>query len=114
MSNLNITEIKAFVPSKDFEKSKNLLQDFCAESQAENFNMHILVEDVESWRRHIDKSGVVEKYGVEVSPIELQPWAMKDFSVADWSKYRAASLVEPLNIFKRVLSVSINLKLRLC
>lgn len=75
MPNLKVTEIKAFVPSKDFELSKQfykdlgftmawdgggiayfhfgpvsfLLQDFCAESFAENFMMHLLVEDVQSW-----------------------------------------------------------------
>ena len=66
MSNLAVTEIKAFVPSRNFELSKQfykdlgftmasegggiayfhlghvcfLLQDFCAESLAENFMMH--------------------------------------------------------------------------
>lgn len=109
MRNLNVTEIKAFVPAKDFDKSKKfyqdigftkasegggvayfhfehvsfLLQDFCAESQAENFMMHILVEDVDSWWAHINESGVIEKYGVKVTPIELQPWAMRDFCLAD-------------------------------
>ena len=74
MTHLRITEIKAFVPSKDFERSKQfykdlgftmasegggvayfhfggisfLLQDFCAEQLAENFMMHILVEDVDA------------------------------------------------------------------
>ncbi len=82
MSNLRITEIKAFVPSKDFDISKEfykdlgftmasegdgvayfhfghvsfLLQDFCAEALAENFMMHILVEDVDAWWEHVHKS----------------------------------------------------------
>jgi len=69
MANLRITEIKAFVPAKDFAISKQfykdlgftmasegdgvayfhfehvsfLLQDFCVNSLAENFMMHILV-----------------------------------------------------------------------
>ena len=68
MSNLHITEIKAFVPAKNFALSKQfyqdigftmasegggvayfhfehvsfLLQDYCAEQFAENFMMHIL------------------------------------------------------------------------
>ena len=109
MSNLRITEIKAFVPAKDFDKSKNfyqdigfalasegggvayfhfenvsfLLQDHCAESQAENFMMHILVQDVDSWWEHIHKSAVVEKYGIKITQMEIQPWAMKDFCITD-------------------------------
>ena len=102
MPNLRITEIKAFVPSKEFHLSKQfymdlgfsmasegggiayfhfehvsfLLQDFCAEALAENFMMHILVEDVDAWWSHVQKSQVVDKYGVRVTPIEVQPWRM--------------------------------------
>jgi uncharacterized glyoxalase superfamily protein PhnB len=109
MSNLNVTEIKAFVPSKDFEESKNfyedigftmasegggiayfhfnhvsfLLQDYCAGSMAENLTMHFLVQDIDSWWEHIQKSAVAEKYGTEITPIKLQPWAMRDFSITD-------------------------------
>ncbi len=106
---LRITEIKAFVPSKNFERSKQfykdigftmasegggvayfhfdharfLLQNFCAESFAENFMMHILVEDVEAWWNQVNNSGVVAKYGVNLSKIELQPWRMRDFCLTD-------------------------------
>lgn len=109
ISNLRITEIKAFVPSKNFELSKQfyqdigftmasdgggiayfhfdhvsfLLQDFCVESFAENFMMHILVEDVDAWWGHIQRSGVVAKYGVKLSSIESQPWRMRDFCLTD-------------------------------
>ncbi len=109
MSNLAITEIKAFVPSKDFEISKQfyqdlgftmasegggiayfhfghvsfLLQDFCAESLAENFMMHILVQNVEAWWSHVQASGVLAKYGVKVTPLETQPWRMRDFCLYD-------------------------------
>jgi len=109
MDNLRITEIKAFVPSKDFELSKRfykdlgftmasegggvayfhfgpvsfLLQDFCAESFAENFMMHILVEDVQAWWQHVQASGVVPKYGVRLTPLEDQPWKMRDFCLFD-------------------------------
>jgi hypothetical protein len=108
-SNLGVTEIKAFVPAKNFELSKQyyrdigftmasegggvayfrfehasfLLQDFCTESLAENFMMHMLVTDVEAWWDRINASGVVPKYGVKLSHIELQPWRMRDFSVTD-------------------------------
>jgi uncharacterized glyoxalase superfamily protein PhnB len=109
MSKLRITEIKAFVPSKDFALSKQfyrdlgftmasegggvayfhfdhvsfLLQDFCAEAFAENFMMHILVEDVAAWWDHVHASGVIGKYGVKVSDIESQPWRMRDFCLSD-------------------------------
>ncbi len=109
MPNLRVTEIKAFVPSKDFDLSKQfyqdigftmasegggtayfhldhasfLLQDFCTTDFTENFMMHLLVEDVDAWWRHIDVTGVVAKYGVILSHIEHQPWRMRDFCLAD-------------------------------
>lgn len=109
MANLRVTEIKAFVPSKDFEVSKQfykdlgftmasegggvayfhfehvsfLLQDFCADSLAENFMMHMLVEDVDAWWKHVSASGVASKYGVKVTDIELQSWRMRDFCLSD-------------------------------
>ena len=109
MPSLRVTEIKAFVPAKDFEISKEfyrdlgftmasdgggvayfhyehvsfLLQDFCAEALAENFMMHILVEDVDAWWEHVQRSNVVTKYGVTITPIEVQPWRMRDFCLFD-------------------------------
>jgi len=109
VQNLGVTEIKAFVPSRDFQLSKQfykdigftmasegggiayfrfghasfLLQDFCAESLAENFMMHMLVEDVDAWWSRIRDSGVDAKYGAKISTIQLQPWRMRDFCVTD-------------------------------
>lgn len=109
MTNLKVTEIKAFVPSKDFELSKQfyqdigftmasegggiayfhfgnssfLLQNFCAEGFAENFMMHLLVEDVDAWWQKVEQSGVINKYGIKLWPIELQPWKMRDFCITD-------------------------------
>ncbi len=109
MPNLAVTEIKAFVPSRDFELSKQfylalgftkasegggvavfrfghvsfLLQDFCAEGLAENFMMHLLVEDVEAWWSHVQASDVVSRFGVRCTDVETQPWQMKDFCLAD-------------------------------
>jgi len=74
-ANLHAIEIKAFVPSKNFQRTKQfyadvgfklvsegggiayfshghvsfLPQDFCAENVAENYMMHLLVADVEAW-----------------------------------------------------------------
>jgi catechol 2,3-dioxygenase-like lactoylglutathione lyase family enzyme len=109
VSSSRVTEIKAFVPAKDFDLSKRfyqdlgftmasdgdgvayfhhgnasfLLQDFCVPALAENFMMHILVEDVEAWHRHALTSGVVQKYGVKLTEIETQPWRMRDFCLFD-------------------------------
>jgi len=109
MLNLNVTEIKAFVPAKNFELSKQfyqdlgftmasegggvayfhfqhvsfLLQDFCAESFAENFMMSILVQDVEAWWQHVAASNVTTKYGVKITNVETQVWKMKDFCLYD-------------------------------
>jgi uncharacterized glyoxalase superfamily protein PhnB len=109
MPSLNVTEIKAFVPAKDFGLSQQfyrdlgfttaseggglayfrfgsvsfLLQDFCAEGVAEHFNLHLLVEDVEAWWDHVQASGVVAKYGVRCTELEDQPWGMRDFCLSD-------------------------------
>ncbi|WP_395669188.1 VOC family protein [Rhodoferax sp.] len=109
MSSLNVTEIKAFVPAKDFGLSQQfyrdlgfttaseggglayfrfgsvsfLLQDFCAEGVAEHFNLHLLVEDVQAWWDHVQASGVVAKYGVRCTELEDQPWGMRDFCLSD-------------------------------
>ncbi len=109
MQKLGITEIKAFVPAKDFELSKKfyedigftmasegggvayfyrgsasfLLQDYYLAELADNFMMHILVEDVEAWWNHINESGVVAKYEAKLSDIEQQPWRMRDFCLTD-------------------------------
>jgi hypothetical protein len=56
-----------------FEHASFLLQDFCAEFFAENFMMHMLVPDVDAWWNRINESGVVAKYGVKQTSIELQP-----------------------------------------
>ena len=109
MSNLRVTEIKAFVPAKNFELSKQfyldlgftlasegggiayfhfgyvsfLLQDFCTEALAENFMMHILVEDVNAWWSHVHTTGILSKYSVSITAMENQPWRMRDFCLHD-------------------------------
>ncbi|WP_062269175.1 VOC family protein [Endozoicomonas arenosclerae] len=109
MNNLKTVEIKAFIPSKDFETSKSfyadlgftqaseggsvayfyfeqcsfLLQDFYEQKLADNLMMHLLVEDVESWYRQVNEAELVEKYGVKLSEIETKPWQMRDFVLSD-------------------------------
>lgn len=109
MSNLRTVEIKAFVPARDFGLSKRfyqdlgfvmasdsdgiayfhhgetsfLLQDFYNETLASNLMMHLLVEDVDAWSAQVAASGIATKYGVKVTPVEQQPWRMRDFVVID-------------------------------
>lgn len=109
MTNLNSVEIKAFVPARDFELSKQfyidlgfvkasdsdgvayfhhghcsfLLQNFYEKSFAENLMMHLLVEDVNAWYEQVTRVNIAEKYGVSISEIEQQPWGMLDFVIID-------------------------------
>ena len=108
-SRLAVTEIKAFVPARDFALSQQfyqdlgftmasegggvayfhvggasfLLQDFCAPGQAENCMMHLLVHDVQAWWEQVQTSGVLAKYGVKVTEMVDQPWGMRDFCLYD-------------------------------
>jgi catechol 2,3-dioxygenase-like lactoylglutathione lyase family enzyme len=107
--NLSVTEIKAFVPAKDFEVSKRfyqdlgfnmasdgggvayfhvghasfLLQDGCPDTLTSSEMMHLLVQDVEAWWNHVEAAALVRKYRVKVTDIELQPWRMRDFCLSD-------------------------------
>ena len=93
MPNLTVTEIKAFVPARDFSLSRQfyqdlgftlasdgdgvayfhfgevsfLLQDYYHEALAEHFMMHILVEDLAAWRAQVEASQVAPRYGVKVT-----------------------------------------------
>ena len=109
MSSLNTIELKAFVPAKDFELSKQfyqdigftlasdadgiayfhyenvsfLLQNFYMKELAENFMMHLLVENVDAWWSKIKESQIAKKYGVKILPPEQRPWRMRDFVLLD-------------------------------
>ena len=109
MENLDIVEMKTFVPAKDFEKSKSfyqavgfalasefdgiacfkkgsysfLLQDFYEPAHCHHFMMHLLVQDVDSWYKHIMASQVTTLFEVTISELINQPWAMKEFCLTD-------------------------------
>ena len=109
MEKLEIVEIKAFVPAKNYDVSKAfyrelgftlaadesgiahfrcgnhsfLLQDFYEKDHANNFMMHMLVNDVDSWYQKILSSGIAEKYQVKVTQPEDRPWKMRDFTLND-------------------------------
>ena len=50
---------------------------------ASNFMMHLLVQDVDAWWRHVQTSGMVAKYGVHAEPPSDKPWGMRDFVIVD-------------------------------
>lgn len=109
MANLEAVEIKAFVPAKDFDLSRRfytdlgfteawasedmayfhagnssfLLQKFYVKEHAENFMMHLLVQDVEAWWQLVESRQLGKKYGVRVNPPEDRPWGMRDFTIDD-------------------------------
>jgi catechol 2,3-dioxygenase-like lactoylglutathione lyase family enzyme len=109
MSHLASVEIKAFVPARDFDLSKQFYQDlgfeigfssddlaylrhgetsfplqnFYVAAHANNFMMHLLVQDVDAWWQHVQTAGIPAKYGVMTEPPSDKPWGMRDFAIAD-------------------------------
>ena len=107
--NLAAIEIKAFVPARDLAISKAfyialgfevpwssedlayvrygetsfLLQEFFVPDHANNFMMHLLVENVDDWHRHVMASGVVENFGARIESPQDRPWALRDFPLID-------------------------------
>ena len=109
MDELRTVELKAFVPSKDFALSKQfyqdlgfelawssedlayfrngvssfLLQKFYNKEHADNFMMHLLVEDVEAWWSHVEIQGLIGRYGVKAEPPDDKPWGIGEFVIID-------------------------------
>jgi len=109
MSNMTAIEVKAFVPARDFALSKKfyqdlgfdlawssedlaylrhgnatfLLQNFYNKDHADNFMMHLLVEDVDSWWRHVQEQGLMATYDVKAEPPADRPWGLRDFVIID-------------------------------
>ncbi|MGF6345535.1 VOC family protein [Variovorax sp. W2I14] len=106
---LNVVEIKAFVPAKDFAlscdfyrdlgftmasnedgiayflhgNSSFLLQQFYEQRHAENFMMHLLVDDAHAWWARVRAQRLAERYGVSTTPPAERPWGMVDFTLTD-------------------------------
>ena len=109
MSDLTAVEIKAFVPARDFNLSKQfyqdlgfdllwssddlaymqrgdcsfLLQNYYVKEHADNFMMHLLVDDVDVWWRHVEAQGIGSKYATKAEPPQEQPWGIRDFVLVD-------------------------------
>jgi uncharacterized glyoxalase superfamily protein PhnB len=100
----------AFVPARDFELSRRfyaelgfrenwvdgsacelgvegfrfILQNFYVKDHAGNFMMHLMVEDADEWWRHIQNTGIQQKYDLSMAkPPELQPWGLRVLYLAD-------------------------------
>ena len=106
---LRIHELKAFVPAKchktslhfyqklGFEVVSNeggvaylccgdssfLLQDYYEPTYASNTMMHLLVDNVQAWHRHLSSLGLEDEFGTVISQVEERPWAMLDFTLKD-------------------------------
>jgi uncharacterized glyoxalase superfamily protein PhnB len=104
---LAVMEIKAFVPAKNFAlsmefyealgftrasvfedvayfhcgESSFLLQDFFVQEHTANYQMHLLVANVDAW--HEKAKAVAERFNVKVGEPENRPWAMRDFTLFD-------------------------------
>jgi catechol 2,3-dioxygenase-like lactoylglutathione lyase family enzyme len=107
---LAVVELKAFVPALDMDASKRfytdmgfrmasddgdvayfvfgdvsfLLQGYDVHpSEPQHMEMHLLVESVDAWHRHLLAADLVDTYGVTVTDIVQQPWRMRDFTITD-------------------------------
>jgi uncharacterized glyoxalase superfamily protein PhnB len=111
MTTGKVLDLKAFVPAKDFELSRHfyldlgfrenwgdgqsiceleiaghrfLLQKFYVKEHAENFMMHLMVENADEWWDHIKAAGIAEKYALQTArPPALQPWGLRVLYLAD-------------------------------
>jgi len=108
---LPVTELKAYLPAKDFDLSKRfyldlgftlewlapdnslacfgigsarfLLQKVHAKFRPDYFMMHLLVPDVQRWSDHIQEQKIAETYQIKVEPPEDRPWGIRDLVVID-------------------------------
>jgi uncharacterized glyoxalase superfamily protein PhnB len=109
METPKVKALKAFIPSKDFEESKQfykdlgfdmlwegesvaefkvedcyfLLQDHYVKDHADNFMLFLIVDDVDEWWAHIQRTGVSEKYQVTLKPPQDYPWGMREIHLLD-------------------------------
>jgi catechol 2,3-dioxygenase-like lactoylglutathione lyase family enzyme len=109
MSNMTAIEVKAFVLARDFALSKKFYQDlgfdlawssedlaylrhgnatfplqnFYNKDHADNFMMHLLVEDVDAWWRHVQEQGLMATYDVKAEPPADRPRGLRDFVIID-------------------------------
>jgi uncharacterized glyoxalase superfamily protein PhnB len=107
MANYRTLELKAFLPAQDFALSKAfyvalgfrleelgdelamfehgaakfLLHDSYDRAFAEHLQMHLMVEDVQSWWERA--RSVLPTYQLAPSDVADQPWGLRDFTFLD-------------------------------
>ncbi|BAV99379.1 integron gene cassette protein [Lysobacter enzymogenes] len=107
--NLNAVELKAFVPARDFERSKAfyqalgfevpwssqdlahvrhgrvafLLQRFYVPEHAGNFVMHLLVENADDWHARALAADAAGSFGARIDAPQDRPWGIRDFTLTD-------------------------------
>ena len=106
----SILDLKTFVPAKDHDLAKQfyldlgfklnwgneqvaefeagsfrfLLQDFYVQQLAENFMMHLMVEDADDWWKHIEDVGLKAKYpDIMLKPPTMQLWGLRVLYLTD-------------------------------
>ena len=110
LPHLRVSAITAFVPARDFAKSRSfyldlgfqqtwgddaacglqidghkiILQNFYVKDHSENFMMQLIVDDANAWWERIQALGLKEKYQLGMaSPPALQPWGLKVLYITD-------------------------------
>lgn len=110
MQTPSVIDLKAFVPAKDAEVSKQfytdlgfavnwsnpeiaelqigsfrfLLQKFYVAEHAGNFMMSLAVDDADAWWQHIQHQGIAEKYpGIMCKPPQVMPWGLRVLYLSD-------------------------------
>jgi hypothetical protein len=110
MRNLASTTLRTFVPAKSFETARRfykdlgftekwssdtlaciecgsesfLLQNAYQEVWANNFMMQLMVQDLDAWWDHLQKSEVATRYeGVKMKAPEDYPWGLREIHLID-------------------------------
>ena len=110
MQNLKASDVRTFVPAKDFELSKEFyvalgwkvewsddelallelagcrfyLQRYFVKEWAENFMMQLMVDDLDAWWAHIQSLDLAGQFGVAAPrPPAMQSWGLRVAYVVD-------------------------------
>jgi uncharacterized glyoxalase superfamily protein PhnB len=110
MARPSVNSIVAFVPSKDFDKSRKfyldlgfeqtwgddsacglridgqtiILQNFYVKDHSDNFMMQLVVDDANAWWDRIQSLGLKEKYQLGMAnPPAMQPWGIVVLYITD-------------------------------
>lgn len=59
------------------------LQNYHHREMQENFMLELCVTDLDAWWEHIQRSGVVERYGVKAKPPQWQPYGKRAIHLLD-------------------------------